>query len=182
MGAEEIYREWMSCKSGWDPRISNILMGWYIKEGLITKAENFLDQMHEAGLKPNSNTWELLAEGHIKEKQVSKAVFCIKEAALVERELIWRPKPTIIAALLSLCKEQADTASLEVLMKVLRRAGCLEMEEYKTLIRTNVKTGRAVDAQDLDMEEDEIGVTDETAEVLLSGHDGSDLCCILWLP
>ncbi|XXG78017.1 hypothetical protein AAC387_Pa08g2049 [Persea americana] len=146
MGAEEIYREWMSCKSGWDPRISNILMGWYIKEGLITKAENFLDQMHEAGLKPNSNTWELLAEGHLKEKQVSKAVSCIKEAALVERELIWRPKPTIVAALLSLCKEQADTASLEVLMEVLRRAGCLEMEEYKTLIRTNVKSGRAVDA------------------------------------
>lgn len=171
-GAEAIYSEWLSGRSSWDPRVCNILMGWYIKEGLVTKAENFLDQMCEVGAKPNSNTWELLAEGYIKEKQTSKALSCIKEAASVERTQMWQPKPANIAAFLSLCKEQADTASVEALMEVLQRVGCLDMEVYKSLIRTDGETGMAGDGLDLYVEENEDGMADET-EVLLSGHHGS---------
>ena len=83
-GAEKIYDEWLQVKSSFDPRITNLLMGWYVKEGNLDKAESFFNHMVEVGGKLNSSLWETLAEGHIGERRISEALSCWKEAFMVE--------------------------------------------------------------------------------------------------
>lgn len=141
IGAEAIYEEWLSVRSTYDPRICNLLMGWYVKEGLLEKAEVFLDRVLEVGGKPNSTTWEILAEGHISEKKLSEALSCMKQAASAEGVKNWRPKPTNISALFALCDQEADMTSKVMLMDMQRQLGFLEDEAYMSLVNTCETSG-----------------------------------------
>ncbi|RWW80839.1 hypothetical protein BHE74_00010800 [Ensete ventricosum] len=123
-GAEVIYEEWLSSTSNYDPRICNILMSSYVKEGLVGNAKDVLDGFLEKGGKPKPNTWEFLAEGYTKEKRLSEALLCIKKAAVSSEGVHrWRPRPTNITSLLKLCKEKNDMDSLDMLMDLLRSRG-----------------------------------------------------------
>lgn len=134
-GAEKLYEEWLSVRSTYDPRIVNLLMSWYVKNELLEKAENLFNQMVQSGGKPNSTTWEIRAEVKIKEKQLSNALSCLKEAVLVEGSTSWKPKSSNVTSILKLCEEEDDVESKGVLMEVLRQVGCLEDEVYMTDIR-----------------------------------------------
>ncbi|WKA05314.1 hypothetical protein VitviT2T_023288 [Vitis vinifera] len=171
-GAEKIYEEWLSVKSSYDPRIGNLLLGCYVKEGFLEKAEGFLDHMIEAGGKPNSTTWEILAEGNTGVKKISDALSCFKRAVLAEGSNGWKPKPVNVSAFLDLCEEEADTATKEALMGLLRQMGCLEDEPYASLfgLHTGSVTGNELSNEkdrtgaDKDIDEDE----DDGAEMLLN--------------
>ncbi|XVF22852.1 hypothetical protein REPUB_Repub12eG0206800 [Reevesia pubescens] len=133
-GAENIYEEWLSVKTSYDPRIANLLIGWYVKEGNLDKAESFFNHMAEVGGKPNSTTWEVFAEGHIQEQRVDEALSCLKEAFATEGSRSWRPKPPNVSAFFNLCEEKQDMASREVLEGLLRQSGYLKNEAYASLI------------------------------------------------
>ncbi|KAK6240125.1 hypothetical protein QUC31_005594 [Theobroma cacao] len=133
-GAERIYEEWLTVKTSYDPRIANLLMGWYVKEGNLDKAESLFSHIAEVGGKPNSSSWEILAEGHILEKRIPDALSCLKDAFATEGSRGWRPKPTSVSAFFNLCEEKADMASREVFVGLLRQSGCLKNEAYASLI------------------------------------------------
>ncbi|XP_022756892.1 pentatricopeptide repeat-containing protein At1g02150 [Durio zibethinus] len=133
-GAEKIYEDWLSVKTSYDPRLANVLMGWYVKEGKLDKAESFFNHMAEIGGKPNSSSWEILAEGHILEKRIDEALSCLKEAFATEGSRNWRPKPKNVSAFFNLCEEKADMASREVLVRLLRESGYLKNEAYALLV------------------------------------------------
>ncbi|EOX96514.1 Tetratricopeptide repeat (TPR)-like superfamily protein isoform 1 [Theobroma cacao] len=133
-GAERIYEEWLTVKTSYDPRIANLLMGWYVKEGNLDKAESLFSHIAEVGGKPNSSSWEILAEGHILEKRIPDALSCLKDAFATEGSRGWRPKPTSVSAFFNLCEEKVDMASREVFVGLLRQSGCLKNEAYASLI------------------------------------------------
>lgn len=135
-GAEEIYEDWLSVTSNYDPRICQIPMGWYARQGLVDKAKGLLDRLIEKGGKPKPITWEILAEGYMKEEQVSEALSCLKKAADYDGFSKWRPRPTNVANILAVCREKDNSECVDLLMDVLRSRGCLEKEEYKTLVST----------------------------------------------
>ena len=41
-------------------KAESFLMGWYVQEGNLDKAESFFNHMVEVGGKPNSSSWETL--------------------------------------------------------------------------------------------------------------------------
>lgn len=106
-GEENIYDEWLSVKSNYDPRIANTFVLFYVKEGNIDKANSFFEHMVEAGGKLNSISWEALAEVHIGEKRISEALFCWKEAFTAEGSKKWRPKPVNVSTFFDLCEQEA---------------------------------------------------------------------------
>ncbi|KAJ7950750.1 putative Pentatricopeptide repeat-containing protein [Quillaja saponaria] len=132
-GAEKLYEEWHSVRSSYDPRLGNLLIGWYVKRRNMDKAQNLLHNMIEVGGKPNSTTWETLAEGHIGEKRLSEALSCFKEAFVAEGSKSWRPKPVNVSSFFNLC-EEGDMASNEVLIELLRQSGYLKNEAYASLV------------------------------------------------
>ncbi|KAJ7961973.1 putative Pentatricopeptide repeat-containing protein [Quillaja saponaria] len=133
-GAEKLYEEWLSVKLSYDPRLGNLLIGWYVKRRNMDKAQNLFDGMIEAGGKPNSSTWETLTEGHIGEKRLPEALSCFKEAFMAEGSKGWRPKPVNVSAFFKLCQEEDDIASNEVIIGLLRQSGCLKDEAYASLV------------------------------------------------
>ncbi|KAL7203927.1 hypothetical protein ACSBR2_017062 [Camellia fascicularis] len=173
-GAEQLYEEWLSVKSTYDPRIVNILMGWYVRQGILEKAEALFDHMVEAGGKANSRTWEILAEGHISEKRISEVLSCLKEAVLADGTKSWKPKPVNVSSILKLCEQEDDMTSKDVLVEVLREAGCFEDEVYMSYIP--LTDGVASTAEELPTEK---GRTDDEesdgdgAEMLLNQLQGS---------
>ncbi|KAG6677353.1 hypothetical protein I3843_14G021200 [Carya illinoinensis] len=132
--AEKIYEEWLQVKSSYDPRIGNVLMGWYVREGDLDKAESFFNHMVDVGGKPNASTWETLVEGHIGEKRISEALSCWKEAFISKASRSWRPKPANVSAFFELCDVKDDKESKEVLVGLLRQSRYLENKEYASLI------------------------------------------------
>ncbi|KAF7845027.1 pentatricopeptide repeat-containing protein [Senna tora] len=139
-GAEKLYEEWLSVKSSYDARIGNLLLAWYVKNGNTDKAQDFFKHMHEVGGKPNSNTWEVLAEGHIGEKRISEALSCFKEAFMDEASKSWKPKPVNVSAFFNLCEDEDDTASREVLIELMRKLGHHNNEVYASITGLSDRT------------------------------------------
>ncbi|PWA79751.1 Pentatricopeptide repeat-containing protein [Artemisia annua] len=131
--AELLYEEWVSMKTSYDPRIGNLLLGWYVRNGFTEKAETFLKEMLNVG-KSNSSTWEIIAESHIKESRISDALSCLEKALAEEGSSFWRPKPMNISVLYNLCERENDEKSKEALLEVLRKVGVLEDDMYMSFL------------------------------------------------
>lgn len=138
-GAEKIYDEWLSVKLTYDPRIANLFMNFYVKEGNFDKANSFFEHMVEVGGKPNSTSWEALAEVHAGEKRISQALSCWKEAFAVEGSKNWKPKPVNVLTFFDLCEQEADTTSKKIILELLRQAGYLKDESYTSLLGLSVE-------------------------------------------
>ncbi|KAL0380048.1 UNVERIFIED_CONTAM: Pentatricopeptide repeat-containing protein [Sesamum angustifolium] len=133
-GAEKIYDEWLSLKSVYDPRVGNLLLSSYVRKGLSQKAETFFDQMIEVGGKPNSMTWEILAEDHIRNRRITDALSCLKNAASAEGSKTWRPKPINVSSILKISEQESDTATKDALLEILRQTGGLDDVSYMSYI------------------------------------------------
>ncbi|OMO69623.1 hypothetical protein CCACVL1_19368 [Corchorus capsularis] len=133
-GAENIYEEWLSVKTYHDPRVTNLLIVSYVKEGNFDKAESLFNQISEGGGKPNVSSWEILAEGHLQEKRMEEALSCLKKAFATKGSGGWKPKPIFVSTFFNLCEEKADTASREALVGLLRESGCLRNESYASRV------------------------------------------------
>ncbi|KAI3731941.1 hypothetical protein L1987_63134 [Smallanthus sonchifolius] len=131
--SEFLYEEWVSIKSSYDPRIGNLLLGWYVRNRFVEKAETFLREMLKVG-KSNSSTWEIIAESHIKENRFSDALSCLEKALSNEGSSFWRPKPVNISALYNICERENDENSKEALFEVLKKARVLEDDVYMSYL------------------------------------------------
>ncbi|KAJ4847629.1 hypothetical protein Tsubulata_002737 [Turnera subulata] len=155
-GAEKLFEEWLSNKVSFDPRMGNLLMGWYVKAGNFDQAESIFDHLSELGQKPNAMTWDILAEGHIAERRISDALSCYEKAFAAAVSERWTPKPVNIASFFMLCEEEADVASKNVLVRLLRQSGCLKDKKFASLVGLS-------DADD-ELSAEENGITDENEE------------------
>ncbi|KAK4798523.1 hypothetical protein SAY86_030849 [Trapa natans] len=132
-GAEKIYNEWLPVRATYDPRIANLLMSWYVKEGNLEKAESMLDSMIEVGGKPNSSTWEILAEGHLREQRITESLFYFKEAfAVCSRS--WKPKSVHITTFIDLCEVEGDDEAKETIVRLVKESGFLKDKFYSSLV------------------------------------------------
>ncbi|XP_057532582.1 pentatricopeptide repeat-containing protein At1g02150 [Amaranthus tricolor] len=133
-GAEKIYEEWLPVKVSYDPKVANLLMGWYVREEPFEKVKSFFDRMVEGGGKPNSGSWEILGEGHIKEGRISEALSCFREAVSAEVPKIWKPKLSNVSAFLELCEQEGDHINKENYVLLLKQLGCFQDVTYRTLL------------------------------------------------
>ncbi|KZV43510.1 pentatricopeptide repeat-containing protein [Dorcoceras hygrometricum] len=157
--AEKRYDEWLSVKSAYDPRIANLLLSFYMKKGLSDKARTFFDQMIEAGGKPNSMTWEILAEDHIRKTRIPEALSCLQNAASAEGSKSWRPRPANVASILKILEQESDQPSKDAVFEILRQAGCLDDVTYMSYIPNS--GGGTFNGDFADLEDDMVGDDDQ---------------------
>lgn len=177
-GAEKFYDEWLLVKLSYDPRIANLFINYYVKDGNLDKAKSFFDHMVEVGGKPNSSTWETLAEGHTAEKKITEALSCWKEAFSAEGANNWRPKPINVTVFLDLCEQEADLESKELLVGLLRQSGHLKDKSYASLVGLSDEAvsdyGMPSERGNSDADGDmEVNVNDDGSEMLLKQMQGS---------
>ncbi|PKA50293.1 Pentatricopeptide repeat-containing protein [Apostasia shenzhenica] len=132
-GVEKIYDGWLSTSSKLDPRLCNLIMRCYVREGYVSKAKSVLDRFVGKGGKPKPLSWEILFEGFLKGKQLPEALSCMESAASYDGVSNWQPKPDDVANILALSRELGSKESVEILIDVLRRSKCHDKEEYVSL-------------------------------------------------
>ncbi|KAG6749268.1 hypothetical protein NC652_032537 [Populus alba x Populus x berolinensis] len=174
-GAEKIYEEWLSVKTSYDPRIANLFISAYVYQGNLDEAESFFDHMLEGGGKPNSNTWEILAQGHISERRTSEALSCLKEAFVTPGSKSWKPNPANVTSFFKLCEEEADMEKKEALEGFLRQSGHLKDKAYASLLGMPVTGDEQSTKEDRtgDQIDNEENDDDDGAEMLVSHLQGS---------
>ncbi|PON58831.1 Tetratricopeptide-like helical domain containing protein [Parasponia andersonii] len=174
-GSEKIYEEWLPVRSSYDPRIANLFMVYHIRKGNLEKALSFIDHIVEVGGKPNSATWEALAEGHTGEKRISRALFYWKEAFAAEGSKNWRPKPANVSCFLDLCEQEGDLESKEVLVGLLRESGYLKDELYASLVGLSPEAinDNGIASEDGFNRDDIFENKDDESEMVLNQLQGS---------
>lgn len=128
--AEEIFEEWESLTSKYDIRVPNVLFGAYIRNGLLEKAELLLKRIVDTGWEPNSNTWEIFAEGYIENKQIDQAVEAMKTAISIVKFTPWKPKQENVLHIVEHFKNKGDFERADELLKILRSGNFVSSEIY----------------------------------------------------
>ncbi|XP_008790994.1 pentatricopeptide repeat-containing protein At4g02820, mitochondrial [Phoenix dactylifera] len=162
--AESIYSEWESVSGTRDSRVPNILLGYYIKNDMMDKAENFHEHTVQTGVKPSYTTWELLAWSYLSKKRIDKVLHCLKNAfSILEK---WEPNVGIIRAVFSKLEMMGDVEGAEQFLVMLRDVGYVTTEIYNSLLRTYAKAGKMPLIVAERMKKDGVQMDEETRGLL----------------
>lgn len=133
--AERIFVEWESQCRTYDIRVSNILLGGYMRNGSVGKAESLHFRTLEKGGCPNSKTWEILVEGWLRSQQIDKAIDALKNGLAALKDYEWRPSPSIAVAITEYFKETKNFEKAIEFLATLRHFGLAYLQVYKSLLR-----------------------------------------------
>ncbi|KAK4372275.1 hypothetical protein RND71_007659 [Anisodus tanguticus] len=133
--AERIFAEWESQCRMYDIRVSNILLGGYMRNELVEKAESLHNRTLEKGGCPNSKTWEILAEGWIRSQQMDKAIDALRSGLAALKQYDWKPSPSIAVAISEYFEENRNFEKAMELLTTLRHFGLANLQVYKSLLR-----------------------------------------------
>ncbi|KAH9316107.1 hypothetical protein KI387_024734 [Taxus chinensis] len=165
-GAEKTFQEWESFNPAINCKLSNILLDAYIKKGMLEKAEIFQGHVLEKNCVLNGRSWEILTEGYLECKQMSKAILSMKEALTKGKSEEWQPKSENVTGLVKHFEEQGNVEDAEEFLKLVRRFKCLTTEIYNLLLLTYVKAGKAAPKVLEEMAKDNVSPDEETDRLL----------------
>lgn len=162
--AEKLYNEWESISPTKDSRVPNLLLAAYINNNKMEMAEAFYNRMVQKEIVPGYTTWELLTWGYLKQKQIENVLDCFEKAVTSVRE--WDPDEKIVEEICGVVEEFGDVEGAEKLLVILRRAGFINTEIYKSLLRTYAKAGKMPLIVAERMKKDSVRVDEETEKLL----------------
>jgi pentatricopeptide repeat protein len=117
--AECIFGKWEAGCRKHDVRVSNVLLGAYVRNRWIEKAERLHLHMLEKGACPNYKTWEILMEGYVQSRQMDKVVGCMKKGLSLLKSCHWRPPVELMEAISKHFEEQGSADDAYRYIKVL---------------------------------------------------------------
>ncbi|KAL3647888.1 hypothetical protein CASFOL_008856 [Castilleja foliolosa] len=163
--AEKLYDEWESISPTKDVRVPNLLLAAYINNNdKMEKAEAFYDRMVKNDLVPGYTTYELLTWGYLKEKEMDKVLDCFKKMVKSVRK--WDPDEELVKEVFGIFEEFGNVEGAEKLVVTLRRAGYVNGEVYKCLLRTYVKAGKMALIVEERMKKDKVEMDEEIKGLL----------------
>lgn len=136
--AEWIFGSWEAECRKYDVRVSNVLLGAYVRNGWIEKAERLHLHMLEKGACPNYKTWEILMEGFIQSRQMDKAVHAMKKGLSLLKSCHWRPPLELVEVIAKVFEEQGNVDDANRYIKVLQKFNLTCLPLYKSLLRTYI--------------------------------------------
>lgn len=81
-GAEMIYEEWESSRPAYDPQVPNLLITAFCKNGLMGKAETYINGLIMGGNEPEAAIWNVLASGYRRHNDMEKAMEAMRKAIM----------------------------------------------------------------------------------------------------
>ncbi|KAK9271413.1 hypothetical protein L1049_027003 [Liquidambar formosana] len=164
--AERIFMEWESKCWKYDIRVSNVLLGAYMRNGLMDKAESLHLHTLEKGGCPNYKTWEILMEGWVKIQNMDKAITAMKKGFAMLKHCEWQPSHTIVMAIAEYFEKHGNFEEANQYFRVIQCLGLASLPLYKSLLRMHLCTQRpALDILKM-MENDKIEMDDEASAIV----------------
>ncbi|TKY66862.1 Pentatricopeptide repeat-containing protein mitochondrial [Spatholobus suberectus] len=115
-GAERILEQWEFGNTCFDFTIPNVMMSAYCNNGLLEKAEAYVERLLKGHEKLDGSIWDCLARGYYKWNDMDKAVETMNKAILASRQR-WKPCTFTLAACIDHVKDKGD---LELALEILR--------------------------------------------------------------
>ncbi|KAJ0253123.1 Pentatricopeptide repeat-containing protein [Hirschfeldia incana] len=133
--AERVFEEWEENCCNYDVRVSNVLLGAYVRNGLIREAESLHDRVLERGGSPNYKTWEILMEGWVKCQSMEKAIDAVHRAFELMKGCHWRPSQRIVMAIAEYFEKEEMIEEANTYVRDLHRLGLASLPLYRLLLR-----------------------------------------------
>lgn len=168
VAAEQVFAEWETNCFKYDIRVSNVLLGAYVRNGLMGKAESFHLHTVERGGCPNYKTWEILMEGWVKSQKMDKAIDAMKKgfSVLKVERCDWRPSHSILMAIAEHFEKHGNFEDANHYIKAVHGLGVATLPLYKLFLRMYLSAQRpAWDILKM-MEKDRIELDDETSALV----------------
>lgn len=168
VAAEQVFAEWETNCFKYDIRVSNVLLGAYVRNGLMGKAESFHLHTVERGGCPNYKTWEILMEGWVKSQKMDKAIDAMKKgfSVLKVERCDWRPSRSILMAIAEHFEKHGNFEDANHYIKAVHGLGVATLPLYKLFLRMYLNAQRpAWDILKM-MEKDRIEQDDETSALV----------------
>ncbi|KAI4307449.1 hypothetical protein L6164_030636 [Bauhinia variegata] len=164
--AERIFIEWESNCRKYDVRVSNVLLGAYMRNGLTEKAEWLHLHTLEKGGCPNYKTWEILMEGFVKSQKMDKAIVAMKGAFGMLNKCDWRPPHALVMVIAEHFEKLGNLEDLNEYVKDIHKYGLATLSLYKILLRMHVFADKPACHVLEMMDKDNIQVDDETLPII----------------
>nr|AIZ68164.1 pentatricopeptide repeat-containing protein At1g60770-like isoform X1 [Albuca bracteata] len=168
-GAETCFKEWESQCSTYDIRIVNALLGAYLKEGMLEKAENFKRKAKRKGARLNAKSWELLMEYHLKNGDMKSVLHCVDRGIKKGRshDRIWVPPEDVIFSLMSYFEDKKEVKGAEAFIELLKVVKPdLGAEVFESLVRTYVAAGKKSPGMRHRLKKENVVVSEITEKLL----------------
>ncbi|TVU27894.1 hypothetical protein EJB05_19395 [Eragrostis curvula] len=165
--AEWIFGSWEAECRKHDVRVSNVLLGAYVRNGWIEKAERLHLHMLEKGARPNYKTWEILMEGYVQSRQMDKAVGAMKKCLSLLKGCHWRPPVELIEAIAKHFEEKCSADDAYRYIKVLQKLNLTTLDLYKSLLRAYINAEAVPPNIPEMLARDQIVVDEETAQLII---------------
>lgn len=168
VAAEQVFAEWETNCFKYDIRVSNVLLGAYVRNGLMGKAESFHLHTVERGGCPNYKTWEILMEGWVKSQKMDKAIDAMEKgfSVLKVERCDWRPSHSILMAIAEHFEKHGNFEDANHYIKAVHGLGVATLPLYKLFLRMYLSAQRpAWDILKM-MEKDRIELDDETSALV----------------
>ncbi|PON55443.1 Pentatricopeptide repeat [Trema orientale] len=169
--AERVFMEWDSNRGKFDIRVSNVLLGAYVRNGLMDKAESFHLQTLERGGCPNFKTWEILMEGWVKTEDMEKAINAMKKALSLSKHCHWRPSDSVVMAIAMYFEKQGNVEGAHLYIKAIHDLGFASLPLYKSLLRMHLSSQKPASDILKMMENDKIEMDDEAYALFRAVND-----------
>ncbi|CAN1331937.1 Pentatricopeptide repeat-containing protein At5g27460 [Linum perenne] len=168
--AERVFMEWESSCRNYDIRVPNVLLGAYVRSGMMNKAESLHLHAMEKGGNPNYKTWEIMMEGWVKTGNMDKAVSAMKRGLSRLKDCHWRPSETILMAIAELFEKQGNLEDANNFLRIIHHLGISSLPLYKLLLRFHHSASKpAFHIIDM-MNKDKIEMDGETSALVQALH------------
>ncbi|KAB2628908.1 pentatricopeptide repeat-containing protein [Pyrus ussuriensis x Pyrus communis] len=159
--AERIFMEWECNCFRYDIRVSSVLLGAYMRNGMTEKAEALHLHTLEKGGQPNYKTWEILMEGRLK-SNMDKAVEVMKKGFSVLQDCRWRPLDDTVIAFADYFEKHRNIEDANWYIRVIHLFGFASLTLYKLLLRMGLSAQRSASDILKMMEEDKVEIVEDT--------------------
>ncbi|KAI9106409.1 hypothetical protein K1719_021937 [Acacia pycnantha] len=164
--AEIIFMEWESNCQNYDIRVSNVLLGAYMRNGMMEKAESLHRHALERGGRPNYKTWEILVEGYVKSEKMNKAVVTLKRALSMLKNCNWRPPQELLLAIAEYFEKHGNFEDANEYVIDIHSSGLGSLSLYKVLLRMHLSASKPpIHILEM-MEKDNVRMNNETLAIL----------------
>ncbi|XP_061371727.1 pentatricopeptide repeat-containing protein At5g27460 isoform X3 [Gastrolobium bilobum] len=164
--AKRIFIEWESNCQKYDIRVSNVLLGAYVRNGLMEEAESLHLHTLENGGCPNYKTWEILIEGFVKWQQMDKAIIAMKRALAMLKDCHWRPPHGLVLAIAEYLEKHGNFDYANEYITDIHNFGLASLSLYKILLRMHLSANKPPFNILKMMDEDKVQMDSETLSIL----------------
>ncbi|KAK9084356.1 hypothetical protein Scep_030827 [Stephania cephalantha] len=169
-GLKKCYEEWESGLTSYDMRLTNTVLGVYLRKDMREEAEILGEDARRRGAGPNFRTHELFMDYYMRNRQADLALSCmetaVSKAAENPKECKWKPTKERVNTFMSYFEEQKDADSAKAFCKMLKKINCLDVDAYCLLLRTYVAAGKVEPKMRRRIKKDGIEVNSELMSLL----------------